>query len=116
MTEAAADHDPSVAARARRGLSAIPGVALVWTYDRGWLSADVLTAPTVRALLVPQALAYAQLGGFDPVVGLYASIGALVGYVILGGVREMSMGPEATIALLTASVVAPLAGGAPALY
>ena len=69
MTEAAASHDPSVAARARRGLSAIPGVALVRTYDRGWLSADVLTAPTVWALLVPQALAYAQLGGFDPSSG-----------------------------------------------
>ena len=36
--------------------------------------------------------------------------------MILGGVHEMSMGPEATIALLTASVVAPLAGGDPALY
>ena len=53
---------------------------------------------------------------FDPVVGLYASIGALVGYVLLGGVREMNVGPEATIALLTASVIAPLAGGDPARY
>ena len=65
---------------------------------------------------MPQALAYAQLGGFDPVVGLYASIGALAGYALLGGVREMSVGPEATIALLTASVIAPLAGGDPARY
>ena len=58
---------------------------------------------------MPQALAYAQLGGFDAVVGLYASIGALLGYALMGGVREMSVGPGATIALLTASIVAPLA-------
>jgi len=33
---------------------------------------------------VPQALAYAQLGGFDPVIGLYASVGALLGYALMG--------------------------------
>jgi SulP family sulfate permease len=101
----------SAADRARAGLMAIPAVRLIRTYNRSWLPTDALAALTVWALLVPQALAYSQLGGFDPVVGLYASIGALAGYVLLGGVREMNVGPEATIALLTASVIAPLAGG-----
>ena len=108
------DREP--AHRLRTGLLAMPGVRLIRTYDPSWLPADALAALTVWALLVPQALAYAQLGGFDPVVGLYASIGALAGYALLGGVRAMSVGPEATIALLTASVVAPLAGGDPARY
>jgi SulP family sulfate permease len=107
---------PSPAVRVRRGLSAIPAVRLVRTYQRGWLRADGLAALTVWALLVPQALAYAQLGGFEPVVGLYAAVGALLGYALLGGVREMSVGPEATIALLTATVIAPLAGGDPVRY
>jgi SulP family sulfate permease len=98
-----------------RGL-AIPGLRAIRTYDRSWLSADALAGLTVWALLVPQALAYAQLGGFDPVVGLYASIGALIGYALMGGVREMSVGPEATIALLTASIIAPLAEGDPSRY
>ena len=89
--------------RLRAGLLAMPGVRLIRTYDPSWLPADALAALTVWALLVPQALAYAQLGGFDPVVGLYASIGALAGYALLGGVRAMSVGPEATVALLTAS-------------
>lgn len=44
MTDAA---DPSLGPRARRGLLAIPGVALVRTYDRAWLSADLLAALTV---------------------------------------------------------------------
>jgi sulfate permease, SulP family len=95
---------------------AIPGLRALRTYDRSWLPIDALAGLTVWALLVPQALAYAQLGGFDAVVGLYASIGALLGYALMGGVREMSVGPEATIALLTASIIAPLAEGDPSRY
>ena len=100
----------------KAGMSAIPGLRAIRTYDRAWLPTDALAGLTVWALLVPQALAYAQLGGFDAVVGLYASIGALLGYAVMGGVREMSVGPEATIALLTASVIAPLAEGDPSRY
>jgi sulfate permease, SulP family len=96
--------------------SAIPGIRLARTYERSWLRPDALAAVTVWALLVPQALAYAQLARLDPVVGLYAAIGAAVGYVLLGGVRSMNVGPEATVALLTASVVAPMAAGDPARY
>jgi len=116
MTAANDAGNVSAVDRARAGLLAIPGIRLVMTYDRGWLRPDALGALTVWALLVPQALAYAQLGGFDPVVGLYAAIGALAGYVLLGGVRELDVGPEATIALLTATVIAPLAGGDPVRY
>jgi SulP family sulfate permease len=99
-----------------RASIAIPGLRALRTYQRSWLPVDALAGLTVWALLVPQALAYAQLGGFDPVVGLYASIGALLGYALMGGVREMSVGPEATIALLTASIIAPLAEGDPSRY
>jgi MFS superfamily sulfate permease-like transporter len=98
------------------GPSRIPGLRLARTYQRSWLPPDTLAAVTVWALLVPQALAYAQLAEVDAVVGLYASMGAAVGYVLLGGVRSMNVGPEATVALLTASVVAPLAAGDPARF
>jgi SulP family sulfate permease len=96
-----------------------PGVPAIWlvrTYERAWLRPDALAAVTVWALLVPQALAYAQLAQVDAVVGLYAAMGAAIGYFLLGGVRSMNVGPEATVALLTASVVAPLAGGDPVRY
>ncbi len=91
-------------------------IHLARTYERAWLRPDLLAAVTVWALLVPQALAYSQLARLDPVVGLYAAIGAAVGYLLLGGVRSMNVGPEATVALLTASVVAPMAAGDPARY
>jgi sulfate permease, SulP family len=100
----------------RERLDGVPGIRLALTYDRAWLRPDVLAAVTVWALLVPQALAYAQLAQVDPVVGLYAAMGAAVGYLLLGGVRSMNVGPEATVALLTASVVAPLAEGDPSRY
>jgi SulP family sulfate permease len=92
------------------------GPSNLFGYDDMWNRPDVLAAVTVWALLVPQALAYAQLARVDPVVGLYASIGAAVGYVLLGGVRSMNVGPEATVALLTASIVAPMAAGDDARY
>jgi sulfate permease, SulP family len=94
----------------------IPAIALLRTYERSWLRPDGLAAITVWALLVPQALAYAQLAQVDPVVGLYAAMGAAVGYILLGGVRSMNVGPEATVALLTATVVAPMAAGDPARF
>jgi len=96
--------------------SRVPGIQLARSYQRAWLRPDLLAAVTVWALLVPQALAYAQLAQVDAVVGLYAAIGAAIGYLLLGGVRSMNVGPEATVALLTASVVAPLAGGDPARF
>jgi SulP family sulfate permease len=101
---------------ARERLESVPGIRLVLTYDRSWVRPDALAAVTVWALLVPQALAYAQLAQVDAVVGLYAAMGAAIGYLLLGGVRSMNVGPEATVALLTASVVAPLAEGDPSRY
>jgi sulfate permease, SulP family len=94
----------------------VPAIGLVRSYDAAWLRPDLLAAVTVWALLVPQALAYAQLAQVDAVVGLYASLGAAIGYVLLGGVRSMNVGPEATVALLAASVVGPLAAGDPARF
>jgi SulP family sulfate permease len=109
MTEPAVSRKGGIAAR-------VPVIDLARTYRRAWLRPDLLAAVTVWALLVPQALAYAQLAQVDAVVGLYAAIGAAIGYILLGGVRSMNVGPEATVALLTASVVAPLAGGDPARF
>src|SRR5512137_306144 len=94
----------------------IPAIRLFRTYDRAWIRPDSLAAVTVWALLVPQALAYAQLAQVDAVVGLYAAMGAAIGYFLFGGVRSMNVGPEATVALLTASVVAPMAEGDPSRY
>lgn len=71
---------------------------------------------TVAAYLVPQVMAYAGLAGLPPVAGLWAILPALLLYSLLGSSRLLSVGPESTTALMTATVVGPLAAGAPDRY
>lgn len=78
-------------------------------YRRAWLPHDARAALILWTLLVPQALAYAQTAGMPPETGLYTALGAMAGYALLGASRHMNVGPEATVGLLSASVLAPIA-------
>jgi high affinity sulfate transporter 1 len=71
---------------------------------------------TVAAYLVPQVMAYAEVAGLPAVTGLWAIIGSLALYAVLGSSRQLSVGPESTTALMTAAAVGPLAGGDPGRY
>ncbi|MFZ5869616.1 MAG: SulP family inorganic anion transporter, partial [Actinomycetota bacterium] len=93
-----------------------PGLAHLSGYRRGWLRRDVLAGVTVAAYLVPQVMAYAELAGLPPVVGLWAVLGPLVVYAVLGSSPQLSVGPESTTALLTAVAIAPVAAGDPSRY
>ena len=93
-----------------------PGVAQFRGYRLGWLRGDVAAGLTVGAYLVPQVMAYATLAGLPPITGLWAAVVALAVYAIFGSSRQLSVGPESTTALMTAAVVAPVAGGAGARY
>lgn len=77
---------------------------------------DVLGGLTVAAYLIPQVLAYAGVAGLPPVTGLWAAAGALGIYALLGSSRQLSVGPESTTALMTATALAPFAVGDPARY
>lgn len=94
----------------------LPGLGVLLRYQRGWLRADLLAGVTVAAYLIPQVMAYAEVAGLAPVVGLWAIIGSLLVYAVLGSSRQLSVGPESTTALMTAVAIAPLAGGDPARY
>jgi sulfate permease, SulP family len=89
----------------------VPGLTLFRRYDRSWLRWDALAGVTVAAYLIPQVMAYAGLAGVDPVAGLWAALPAMAIYAILGSSKQLSVGPESTTSLMTASVVAPLAAG-----
>lgn len=91
-------------------LRLLPGVAALAGYRRAWLRGDLLAGATVAAYLVPQVMAYAGVAGLAPVAGLWAILPALALYTLLGSSRLLSVGPESTTALMTATVVAPLAG------
>ena len=47
-----------------------PGLAMLRGYQRGWLRYDLAAGLSVAAVALPTAIAYAQLAGFPPVVGL----------------------------------------------
>src|SRR5579859_311462 len=108
----------SVQRNARRSIEMImPGLGIVRTYQRRWLRADLFAGLTIFAMLVPQGMAYGELAGVAPVVGLYTAIGALVGYALFGSSRRLMLGPESSSALLVAAAVAPVAaGGSPARF
>lgn len=93
-----------------------PDVNLLRGYQRSWLRGDLVAGLTVAAYLVPQVMAYASVAGLPPVDGLRAALPALVVYAVLGSSRSLSMGPEATTALMTAIAIGPLAAGEPARY
>ena len=90
----------------------VPRLAIpAWTvgYQRGWLRGDVIAGVTVTAYLIPQVMAYAELAGLPAVVGLWASVGALLAYAVLGSSNQLSVGPESTTALMTAAAIGTLA-------
>jgi SulP family sulfate permease len=53
-------------------------------YQPKWLAADVATALSVWALLVPHELAYARVAGVPVQYGLYTAFAALVAYAVFG--------------------------------
>jgi MFS superfamily sulfate permease-like transporter len=94
----------------------LANLSLLTRYQRAWLRGDIVAGVTVAAYLVPQVMAYAQVAGLPPIAGLWAILPCMIIYAVLGSSRQLSVGPESTTALLTASIVAPLAGGDPAKY
>jgi sulfate permease, SulP family len=93
-----------------------PSLDRLLHYQRGWLRADVIAGITVAAYLIPQVMAYGEVAGLSPVVGLWAILPPMLVYAVLGSSRQLSVGPESTTALMTATVVGGLASGAPARY
>jgi sulfate permease, SulP family len=83
------------------------------SYQREWLSRDLLAGVTVAAYMVPQVMGYAAIAGLPPITGLWASLLPLVVYALLGSSRQLSVGPESTTALMTATTLAALTGGDP---
>ena len=99
-----------------RSASLTPGLSRLRHYQRAWLRGDMLAGITVAAYLVPQVMAYAVVAGLPPVAGLWAVMGSLLVYAVLGSSQQLSVGPESTTALMTAAIIGPLAAGQPARY
>jgi SulP family sulfate permease len=78
-------------------------------YDRANLPSDLVAGIVTAIMLIPQSMAYAQLAGLPPQVGLYASVVPLMIYALLGSSGQLSVGPVAITSLLVFSGVGALA-------
>jgi hypothetical protein len=93
-----------------------PGLPALLRYRKQDLPHDLVAGLSVAAVALPVGVAYAQLAGFSPVVGLYSSILPLAAYALFGTSRQLIVGPDAATCALVAAAVAPLAAGDENLY
>src|SRR6476620_6844410 len=88
-----------------------PGLPDLLKYRREDLPSDTIAGLSVAAVALPVGFAYAQLAGFRPEFGLYASILPLLAYALFGTSRQLIIGPDAATCALIAAAIAPLAKG-----
>lgn len=73
------------------------------------LRGDLIAGITGALVLVPKAMAYAQLSGLPVHYGLYVALVPAVIGALWGSSRQLATGPVAIISLMTAAALTPLA-------
>ena len=93
-------------AKLKASLKAVfPLLAQFEGYRTDSLRCDVTAGLAIAAVALPIGVAYPAIAGLPPIVGLYASIFALVGYTIFGSSRQLIVGPDApTLTILAAAL------------
>ncbi|MCF1214184.1 SulP family inorganic anion transporter [Pseudomonas aeruginosa] len=91
----------------------VPGLDSLLHYRRAWFRPDVQAGLSVAAIQIPTAIAYAQIAGFPPQVGLYACILPMLIYALIGSSRQLMVGPDAATAAMVPAAITPLAAGDP---
>lgn len=91
----------------------VPGLRLVAAYDRSFLPGDLMAGLVVALVVIPSAIAYADLANCPPIAGLYAALGGMIAFALFTTSRHVIAGPDAAIAILVGAAVGPLSGGDP---
>jgi SulP family sulfate permease len=73
------------------------------------LRGDLIAGITGALVLVPKAMAYAQLSGLPVYYGLYVALVPAVLGALWGSSRQLATGPVAIVSLMTAAAITPLA-------
>jgi len=89
----------------------VPIAAWLLDYPRDFLRSDLISGVTVWGVMVPVAMAYAQMAGAPPEAGLYAAFAALLAYAVFGTSRHLKVTASSTMAAMSAAVIAAMAGG-----
>ncbi|WP_109125231.1 SulP family inorganic anion transporter [Dyella sp. C11] len=86
-----------------------PGLDQLLGYRREWLNADVQAGLSVAAVALPISIAYAQLAGFSPIIGLYSTVLPMIVYALFGSSRQLIVGPDAATCAMLGATLMPLA-------
>ncbi len=73
------------------------------------LRGDMIAGITGALVLVPKAMAYAQLSGLPVYFGLYVALVPAILGALWGSSRQLSTGPVAIVSLMTAAAITPFA-------
>ena len=94
----------------------MPGLPDLLNYSRKPLRRDMIAGLSVAAVALPISIAYAQLAGFNPVVGLYSTILPMIVYAFFGSSRQLIVGPDAATCAMITATLTPLAATDPRHY
>ena len=94
----------------------VPLIGWITSYQRAWLRDDLVSGVVVGAIMVPVAMAYAQMAGVPPQAGLYSAIIGMALYAVFATSHHLKITTSSTMALMSIAVVAPLAGGDAATF
>jgi sulfate permease, SulP family len=86
----------------------VPLIGWITSYQRAWLRDDLVSGVVVGAIMVPVAMAYAQMAGVPPQQGLYSAILGMAVYAIFATSRHMKITTSSTMSIMSIAVVAPL--------
>jgi sulfate permease, SulP family len=78
-------------------------------YRRAWLTPDLLAGIALWAVMVPESMAYSDIVGVPPIMGLYTIVPALLAYAAFGTSRQLVVGPDTATGLISALTVGAIA-------
>src|SRR5512147_3011694 len=85
----------------------LPIIGWARAYQRVWLRDDLVSGVVVGMVMVPVAMAYAQMAGVPPQAGLYAAIVGMTAYAIFATSRHLKITTSSTMSIMSIAVVAP---------
>jgi SulP family sulfate permease len=87
----------------------LPVLGWLQTYRRDWLLPDFLAGLALWAVMVPEGMAYSEILGVPPIMGLYTIVPPLLAYALLGTSRLLVVGPDTATGLISALGVGAIA-------
>ncbi|KAI9158266.1 Sulfate permease [Paramyrothecium foliicola] len=96
--------------------SLFPSAFWIRRYNFRWLLGDAIAGITVGLVVVPQAMAYADLAQLPPAYGLYTSFTGAALYWLFGTSKDIVIGTTAVGSLLVGQVVSHVQEQSPGKY